>query len=69
MKQLLRIVGLALIAVIAGCAGTGGTQSADHQIVVTTNILGDVVRNVGNAQARFRWRAAKMAATPLPPKK
>ena len=29
MKQLLRIVGLALIAVIAGCVGTGETQSAE----------------------------------------
>ena len=54
MKHLLRIAGLALITVIVGCAGTGGTPSADHQIVVTTNILGDVVRNVVGDAADVR---------------
>ncbi len=54
MKQLLRIAILALTTVIAGCAGTGGTPSADHQIVVTTNILGDVVRNVVGDTADVR---------------
>ena len=54
MKHLLRIASLALITVIAGCAGTGGTPSADHRIVVTTNILGDVVRNVVGDTADVR---------------
>jgi zinc/manganese transport system substrate-binding protein len=54
VKQLLRIAILVLTTVIAGCAGTGGTPSADHQIVVTTNILGDVVRNVVGDTADVR---------------
>jgi zinc/manganese transport system substrate-binding protein len=54
VKHLLRIASLALVTVIAGCAGTGGTPSADHQIVVTTNILGDVVRNVVGDSADVR---------------
>jgi zinc/manganese transport system substrate-binding protein len=54
VKHLLRIAILALVTVIAGCAGTGGSPSADHQIVVTTNILGDVVRNVVGDTADVR---------------
>jgi zinc/manganese transport system substrate-binding protein len=51
VKHLLRIVVLALIA---GCAGTGANQSAEHRIVVTTNILGDVVRNIVGETADVR---------------
>jgi zinc/manganese transport system substrate-binding protein len=54
VKYLLHIVVLALITVMAGCAGTGANQSADHQIVVTTNILGDVVRNIVGDTAHVR---------------
>lgn len=47
MKQLTRLVSLALIALLTACTGGGGEdQTGDHHIVVTTNILGDVVRNV-----------------------
>jgi zinc/manganese transport system substrate-binding protein len=54
VKHLLRIAVLALITLISGCAGTGANQSADHQIVVTTNILGDVVRNIVGDTADVR---------------
>jgi zinc/manganese transport system substrate-binding protein len=54
VKHLLRIVVLALITLIAGCAGNDGNQAADHQIVVTTNILGDVVRNIVGDTADVR---------------
>lgn len=54
MKHLLRIVVLALITLVAGCTGAGGPESADHRIVVTTNILGDVVRNIVGDTADVR---------------
>ena len=54
MKHLVRIVVLALITLVAGCTGAGGSQSADHRIVVTTNILGDVVRNIVGDAADVR---------------
>jgi zinc/manganese transport system substrate-binding protein len=54
VKNLLRIVVLALIAVVAGCTGAGDSQPADHRIVVTTNILGDVVRNIVGDTADVR---------------
>jgi zinc/manganese transport system substrate-binding protein len=54
VKYLLRIVVLALITLVAGCAGTGGNQTADHRIVVSTNILGDVVRNIVGDTADVR---------------
>lgn len=46
MKQLSRLVVLALLAVLTACTGAGDDQASDHHIVVTTNILGDVVQNI-----------------------
>jgi zinc/manganese transport system substrate-binding protein len=54
VKYLLRVVVLALITLVAGCTGTGGTQPAEYRIVVTTNILGDVVRNIVGDTADVR---------------
>jgi zinc/manganese transport system substrate-binding protein len=42
-----------LLASLAGCGGGSG-QSTGHEIVVTTNILGDVVRNVVGDTAAVR---------------
>ena len=41
---------LALVAALTGCTGAGGTSGAPS-VVVTTNILGDVVRNVVGDEA------------------
>lgn len=48
------LVGIAalLCAMVTSCGG--GTGSGGHQIVVTTNILGDVVRNVVGDAAEVR---------------
>ena len=43
---LLRLVVAVLVTAATACTGSGSDQSSDHRIVVTTNILGDVVRNV-----------------------
>jgi zinc/manganese transport system substrate-binding protein len=54
VKQLQRLLVLALITLLAACAGTGAHQSDEHRIVVTTNILGDVVRNIVGDTADVR---------------
>lgn len=54
MKHFLRVLVLALVAVLAGCTGGDNDQSGDHHIVVTTNILGDVVRNIVGDTADVR---------------
>lgn len=53
MTHLLRLC-VVLVALLAGCAGGGGNGPAEHQIVVTTNILGDVVRNIVGDAADVR---------------
>ncbi|HEX2286794.1 MAG TPA: zinc ABC transporter substrate-binding protein AztC [Mycobacterium sp.] len=52
-RRTLLALAAALVASLAGCSG-GADPSADHEIVVTTNILGDVVRNVVGDTASVR---------------
>lgn len=53
MKHLLRAL-LAAVVLVAGCADGGHPQSSGHEIVVTTNILGDVVKNIVGDTANVR---------------
>ena len=52
MKRILRLL-LAAVVLVAGCAGNGGSPPG-HEIVVTTNILGDVVGNILGDTANVR---------------
>lgn len=54
MRRLPGVVAATLVFLLAACGGTDGSRTADHQIVVTTNILGDVVRNVVGDTADVR---------------
>jgi len=52
VKHVLRVL-FATVVLVAGCAG-GSNPPSDHEIVVTTNILGDVVRNIAGDTADVR---------------
>ncbi|MCT7657908.1 zinc ABC transporter substrate-binding protein AztC [Mycobacterium deserti] len=54
MKQVLRGVLVALVALLSACTGGGNAPSSEPRIVVTTNILGDVVRNIVGDTAEVR---------------
>ena len=52
-RPLLTVLAL-ITACVTACSGTSGTPGSSGEIVVTTNILGDVVRNIVGDSANVR---------------
>jgi zinc/manganese transport system substrate-binding protein len=52
-RRVLLVLLAGLVAWLCGCGGTD-SHAADHEIVVTTNVLGDVVRNIVGDTASVR---------------